>query len=153
MSDYTPRPGSKAYAALCYFQQNSEQALSTQQLAGLLGFDAKKIPALLHQVEASHLLTKRKQGNGYVWCLGERKIDDLALLEPADAADAAEAIEQDGEADPFSFALWQDGELVINGAMETESGIQLTVQQTAKLVAYITKLPDYLEYLGAQKAT
>jgi hypothetical protein len=149
MSDYTPRPGSKAYTALCYFQQNIEQALSSQQLAGLLGIDAKKIPSLLHQVEATHLLAKRKQGNGYVWCLGERKIDDLALLEPADAA--APALE-DAETAPFGFALWQDGELMINGAAQTEAGIMLDVKQTAQLVAYLTSTAAYVEYLGAKQA-
>lgn len=258
MSDYTPRPGSKAYTALCYFQQNIERALSSQQLAGLLGIDAKKIPALLHQVEATHLLAKRKQGNGYVWCLGERKIDELALLEPDEEtapaqplavgpglvqgrrpnegdsmkeyvpragsaahyavryfqespdeelssnqlaqmlevsqaklpgllqkaersqllrkrklsngfvwglgervidalvapdapADTDDAGDADAEGD-FAFALWQDGELVINGAMQTEHGIQLTVQQTAQLVAYLTSTAAYVEYLGAKQA-
>jgi hypothetical protein len=147
MKEYTPRAGTNAYAALQYFQTNSDQELSSQQLAGLVGVDAKKIPALMSNIERSQLLAKRKLGNGYVWSLGERRIDDLPALEVDEETDQAES--QEGT---FSFALWNDGELVINGAMETEHGIQLTVQQAAKLVAYLTKLPDYLEYLGQQKS-
>jgi hypothetical protein len=147
MSDYTPRAGTKAYAALQYFQQNSDQELSTQQLAGLLGIDVKAVPALIGKAEATQLLTKRKLGNGYVWALGERKIDDLALLPPDDAAEEATGKAED---DVFSFALWHDGELMINGAAQTEHGIQLTVQQTARLVAYLTSTAAYVEYLGQQ---
>ncbi len=154
MKDYTPRAGTHAYAALQYFQQNSDQELTSESLAGLLGIDIKDISALLHHVEGNQLLAKRKVGHSYLWRLGERRIDDLALLDPVDAdADADGRAQEDGDADPFSFALWQDGELVINGAMQTAHGIQITVQQTAQLVAYLTSTAAYVEYLGQQAPT
>jgi hypothetical protein len=148
MKEYTPRPGTSAYAALQYFQAHSDEELSSQQLAALVGVDVKKIPALISNMERSQLLAKRKMGNGYVWSLGARRIDALPEPEVSEATDDAEV--QD---DAFSFALWNDGELMINGAMQTETGIQLTVQQTAQLVAYLTSTAAYVEYLGQQAPT
>ena len=150
MKDYTPRAGTHAYAALQYFQQNSDQELTSQSLAGLLGIDIKDISALLRHVEGKQLLSKRKLGHSYLWRLGERRIDDLALPEPVRADTQAQ---EEDEPSPFSFALWQDGELMINGATQTDSGIVLNVQQTAQLVAYLTSTAAYVEYLGQQAPT
>jgi hypothetical protein len=143
MKTYLPRPGTAAYRAIQYFQQNPGEGLATAQLANLLGIDAKKIPALLGKLEIAGNLAKRKLGNGFVWQLGETAMDELPLLDDLPATDDAE-----GEPSAFSFALWQDGELMINGAQATETGITLTTQQTASLVAYLTNMPAYLDYLG-----
>jgi hypothetical protein len=51
MSDYTPRAGSKAYLAVQYFQQNSEQALRAS-LAAYLTSTAAYVEYLGQQTPA-----------------------------------------------------------------------------------------------------
>lgn len=148
--DYIPGSYTKAYLAVQYFQQNPELELSTKQLAELTSIDPKSVPALLKDAEQTNLLAKRKLGNGFVWSLGTRQIAELEILEDAAPADDAPGAAAD---DDFSFALWQDGELMVNGARTTDTGFVLNVQQTAKLVAYLTSTADYMEYLGAKQST
>jgi hypothetical protein len=143
MINYIPRAGTKAYAAVQWFQQNSGQQLTSAELAGLIGCGVNKLPALLASAETAELLAKRRVGHGYVWRLGALQIASLESA-PIDETDAPAA------ADSFNFALWNDGELAINGAQATDSGIILNVKQTAALVAMLTNMPGYLEYLGQQ---
>jgi hypothetical protein len=42
---------------------------------------------------------------------------------------------------------------MINGAQASDTGVTLTTQQTASLVAHLTNMPAYLDYLGNQQAT
>jgi hypothetical protein len=157
MNPYKPRPGTHAYAAIQYFQQNPDEEIATHTLADLLGVHPSKIPGLLHKAEHANCLAKSKLGNGYIWRMGSNVLDELTYADTAtDAATdtpaegTSAAIE--GDDSTFSFALWHDGELMINGALQTETGIQLSVQQTASLVAYLTNMPGYLEYLGGHMA-
>ncbi len=151
MSDYIPRTGSKAHIAVTYFQKNSDQQMSLAQLAGLMGVHVTQVSSLLNRAERAHLLSKRIVGNSLFWTLGARKIPYLDLPNSSDAdTDRPPETDDDQVESEFTFALWNDGELHINGAQATDGGVLLNTKQTAELVAYLTSTADYVEYLGRQ---
>jgi hypothetical protein len=147
-SPYIPRAGSLAAQAIKLFQADEALVLTTEELAEQLATVPKNINGnILKTVDAGYL-SRSKDGKTYRWALGEVPVvldeDDGAAPSPLRGSAVLD--------DDFSFALWQDGELMVNGARATETGIVLSVQQTAQLVAYLTSTADYIEYLGQKAA-
>lgn len=123
MTTYVPRAGSIPARAVEHLQTlDAGSAVSTTDLAALLGADPTSMSACLNAARRHGAIDARRDGRGLVWFLPEE-----------------DTTEEDAEPVPFNAALWSDGDLVIYGAQANEDGsVTLSAEQVAQVKCLIS---------------
>ena len=116
--------GSVAQRVIAYFEANPQAELGSAALCEILRLEPTNLSSLLRSARLSGAIAARKIGVAYWWSKGTGQ---AAAASPQ--AENTQALQDDTQAaDAFCFSLHSDGEMIIQGATQTDDGgIQLTV--------------------------
>lgn len=126
--NYTPREGSAVARAIAYLGQNG--LVTSSDLAAGIGVKVPDLAAHLKPGLKHGLLRKEFEAGDLIWGLGDGTPADPA----ADTGGDPDAAEQ---TEPFTCALFSDGELCLMHAGRDDAELVLTRDQTLELINYL----------------